>query len=101
LQIAREPDVDAGAVLRAAKTQNFFRVLTDWLFVGRNRDAEDHAALCSNAFRRLQRWVQDRFRIWLWKKYDKTLGRYTFFTSDRLHGQYQLWKIPTTVAWNR
>jgi hypothetical protein len=52
-------------------------------------------------FRRIQRWVQQRFRIWLWKKYDKTLGRYTFFTDDRLHGQYQLWRMPTTVAWNR
>lgn len=60
-----------------------------------------HYGNCSAAFRRIRRWVQDRFRIWLWKKYDKTLGRYTFFTNDRMHGQYQLWKMPTTVAWNR
>jgi RNA-directed DNA polymerase len=60
-----------------------------------------HYGNCSNAFYRNQRWVQQRLRIWLWKKYDKTLGRYTFFTDDRLHGQYQLWKMPTTVAWNR
>jgi group II intron reverse transcriptase/maturase len=60
-----------------------------------------HYGNCSNAFYRNQRWVQQRFRIWLWKKYDKTLGRYTFFTDDRLHGQYRLWKMPTTVAWNR
>lgn len=60
-----------------------------------------HYGNCSNAFRRTQRWVQQRFRIWLWKKYDKKLGRYTFFTDDRMHGQYQLWKMPTTVAWNR
>ena len=60
-----------------------------------------HYGNCSNVFRRIQRWVQQRFRIWLWKKYDKTLGRYTFFTDDRMHGQYQLWKMPTTVAWNR
>ena len=60
-----------------------------------------HYGNCSAAFRRLQRWVQQRFRIWLWKKYDKKLGRYTFFTDDRLHGQYQLWKMPTKVAWSR
>ena len=60
-----------------------------------------HYGNCSNVFRRIQRWVQQRFRIWLWKKYDKTLGRYTFFTDDRMHGQYQLWTMPTTVAWNR
>ena len=60
-----------------------------------------HYGNCLNVFRRIQRWVQQRFRIWLWKKYDKTLGRYTFFTDDRMHGQYQLWKMPTTVAWNR
>jgi group II intron reverse transcriptase/maturase len=60
-----------------------------------------HYGNCLNVFYRVQRWVQQRFRIWLWKKYDKTLGRYTFFTDDRIHGQYQLWKMPTTVAWNR
>ncbi len=60
-----------------------------------------HYGNCSNVFRRNQRWVQQRFRLWLWKKYDKTLGRYTFFTDDRMHGQYQLWKMPTTDAWNR
>jgi group II intron reverse transcriptase/maturase len=60
-----------------------------------------HYGNCSNVFRRTQRWVQQRFRIWLWKKYDKTLGRYTFFTTDRMHGQYQLWKMPISVAWNR
>jgi len=60
-----------------------------------------HYANCSTVFSRTQRWVQQRFRLWLWKKYDKTLGRYTFFTDDRMHGQYQLWKMPTTVAWNR
>ena len=59
-----------------------------------------HCGNCLNVFYRVQRWVQQRFRIWLWKKYDKTLGRYTFFTDDRIHGQYQLWKMPTTVAWN-
>jgi len=31
---------------------------------------------CGTVFSRLQRWVQNRFRLWLWKKYDKTLGRY-------------------------
>jgi len=60
-----------------------------------------HYGNCLNVFYRVQRWVQQRFRLWLWKKYDQTLGRYTFFTDDRIHGQYQLWKMPTTVAWNR
>jgi group II intron reverse transcriptase/maturase len=60
-----------------------------------------HYGNCGTVFSRLQRWVQNRFRLWLWKKYDKTLGRYTFFTSDRLYGQYQLWKMPSTVAWTR
>jgi RNA-directed DNA polymerase len=60
-----------------------------------------HYGNCLNVFYRIQRWVQQRFRMWLWKKYDKTLGRYTFFTDDRIHGQYQLWKMPTTVTWNR
>jgi hypothetical protein len=35
-------------------------------------------------------WLRQRLRGWLWRKYDRTLGLYSFFTDERLHGQYQL-----------
>jgi group II intron reverse transcriptase/maturase len=49
----------------------------------------------------IQRWVEQRVRTWLWGKYDRKLGCYTFFTNERIYGQYQLWKMPTTAGWTR
>jgi RNA-directed DNA polymerase len=60
-----------------------------------------HYKSCTRVFCRMNRFMEQRCRNWLWRKYDQTLGRYTFFTSDRLHGQYQLWKMPTTAGWTR
>jgi group II intron reverse transcriptase/maturase len=37
-----------------------------------------------------QSWLRARLRVWLWRKHDRTLSRWSFFTNDRLHGQYQL-----------
>jgi group II intron reverse transcriptase/maturase len=60
-----------------------------------------HYGNCAKVFRRHQHWLQNRFRTWLWWKYDRTLGRYGFFTNDRLHGQYHLWTLPRTAQWLR
>lgn len=60
-----------------------------------------HYKSCAKVFRRLQKWERRRLRVWLWRKYDRTLGKHTFFTDDRLHGQYQLWPLPTTAGWTR
>lgn len=49
----------------------------------------------------IRQWVEQRVRTWLWGKYDRKLGCYTFFTSERIYGQYQLWKMPTTAGWTR
>jgi hypothetical protein len=38
---------------------------------------------------------------WLWKKYGRKHGKYTFFTNERLHGQYGLAKLPLYSAWSR
>lgn len=46
-------------------------------------------------------WLQQRLRVWLWRKYDRTLSRWSFFTNDRLHGQYQLFSLPTRAAYLR
>ena len=46
-------------------------------------------------------WLRQRLRGWLWRKYDRTLGRYTFFTDGRLHGQYQLYSLPTHAPYLR
>ena len=48
-----------------------------------------------------QAWLRARLRVWLWRKYDRTLSRWTFFTNDRLHGQYGLFSLPTHAAYLR
>jgi group II intron reverse transcriptase/maturase len=60
-----------------------------------------HYGNCAKVFCRHQSWLRERFRTWLWRKYDRTLGRYTFFTRERLHGQYHLWALPQTARWTR
>ena len=52
-------------------------------------------------FGRQQVWLQNRVRRWLWRKYDCTHGLFSFFTDERLLGQYQLWPLPRTCAWRR
>lgn len=46
-------------------------------------------------------WLRQRLRGWLWRKYDCTLGLYSFFTHERLHGQYQLYSLPTRAPYLR
>lgn len=60
-----------------------------------------HYKSCSAVFARQNRFVLQRLRMWLWQKYDRTLGRRSFFTLDRLYGQYQLHRLPNTDAWSR
>ena len=53
------------------------------------------------AFSGQQNWLCQRVRRWLWKKYGRTLGQYTFFTTERLYGQYGLAKLPLYSARSR
>lgn len=48
-----------------------------------------------------QNWLCQRVRRWLWKKYGRKLGQYTFFTNERLYGQYGLAKLPMYSARSR
>lgn len=60
-----------------------------------------HHGNCTRAFARTQFWLRQRLRRWLWRKYGRTHGLYTFFTDDRLHGQYQLFNLPTRAPYLR
>ena len=61
----------------------------------------DHYGHGTRVFGRQQVWLQNRVRRWLWRKYDCTHGLFSFFTDERLLGQYQLWSLPRTCAWRR
>jgi group II intron reverse transcriptase/maturase len=60
-----------------------------------------HYGHCTRVFARMQNWLRQRCRTWLWKKYDRTLGRYTFFTNERLQGQYSLFALPSHAPHSR
>ncbi len=54
-----------------------------------------HHGNCTRVFGAELDWLRQRLRGWLWRKYDRTLSRWSFFTDERLHGQYQLFPLPT------
>jgi group II intron reverse transcriptase/maturase len=58
-----------------------------------------HYGHCTRALRRMQNWVQERLRSWLWQKYDRTHSRYEFFTNARMVGQYGLYQLPLHAPW--
>lgn len=60
-----------------------------------------HYGHSTRVFGRQQDWLQNRVRRWLWRKYDCRHGLFSFFTDERLLGQYQLWPLPLTCAWRR
>ena len=60
-----------------------------------------HHGNCTRVFGAELLWLRQRMRGWLWRKYDRTLNRYSFFTDERLHGQYQLFTIPTRAPYLR
>jgi len=60
-----------------------------------------HHGNSTRVFAAEQFWLRERLRVWLWRKYDRTLSRWTFFTNERLHGQYGLFKLPTRAAYLR
>ena len=58
-----------------------------------------HYGNCVGVFAQQQYWLRDRTRKWLWKKYGRTHDCYTFFTNERLEGQYELAMLPTHAPW--
>lgn len=60
-----------------------------------------HYDNCTKTFAEMQRWLRQRLRGWLWQKYGRKPGFYSFFTDDRLHGQYQLFTLPTRAPYLR
>lgn len=60
-----------------------------------------HYGHSTRTFVRMQDWLRQRTRTWLWKKYGRTLGYHTFFTNERLQGQYQLFVLPSYAPRSR
>jgi hypothetical protein len=60
-----------------------------------------HYRNSSAAFAGMNRFLWQRLQSWLWQKYGRSLPRRSFFTLDRLYGQYQLHRLPTNAGWTR
>ena len=52
-----------------------------------------HYGHCAQVMSKEQRWVRERLRRWLWSKYGRKHSRWTFFSDERLEGQYGLWRM--------
>jgi len=55
----------------------------------------------TRVFSRMQGWLENQMRAWLWRKYGCKHGRYKFYTKERMRGQYKLWEMPMKAAWSR
>lgn len=60
-----------------------------------------HYANSTRVFGRMQNYVRNTLRRWLWRKYGRTHSLFDFFSDDRLHGQYKLWHWPRHAAYTR
>lgn len=60
-----------------------------------------HYGHCTSVFIRNDDWLRERVRSWLWGKYRRKLGRYSFFTTDRIQGQYGLYRMPLHAPYTR
>lgn len=58
-----------------------------------------HHGNSTKAFARMQRFINQRLRRWLWRKSQRRRGRYKAYTDETLHCLYDLWKLPTEAAW--
>lgn len=58
-----------------------------------------HYANSTRVFSRMQNYTRARLRTWLWRKHNRSRGRYTYYTDACLHARYGLWRWPLYAAW--
>ena len=54
---------------------------------------------CTRAMARTRFEVHRRVQRWLWKKHGKRRSKQRFFSAERLHQHYGLYKIPINAPW--
>jgi RNA-directed DNA polymerase len=58
-----------------------------------------HYGNSTTPFEKMQRFVCNRLRRWLWRKHNCTKGQYKHYTDELLYERHGLWKLPTWAAW--
>lgn len=57
-----------------------------------------HYRNSSRVFGKLNNWVTDRMRRWLWRKHRRTKALWEAYPSELLYEQYGLWRLPQSVS---
>jgi RNA-directed DNA polymerase len=57
-----------------------------------------HYRNSSRVFGKVNWWVSDRMRRWLWRKHRRTKALWEDYTDQLLHEQYGLWQLPESVS---
>jgi RNA-directed DNA polymerase len=58
-----------------------------------------HFRHSSRVMGKLQDWVRERLRRWLWRKHGCRKSKWESYPDDLLHERYGLWRMPTRAAW--
>src|SRR5438270_235538 len=58
-----------------------------------------HYRQSTRVFGKLQAWVRDRLRRWLWRKHNRTKALWRDYPKEVLHGHYGLWHLPMQAQW--
>jgi group II intron reverse transcriptase/maturase len=58
-----------------------------------------HHGNSTKVFARMQRFINERLRGWLWRKGQCRRARYATYTDEKLYCLYHLWQLPTHVPW--
>jgi RNA-directed DNA polymerase len=57
-----------------------------------------HYRNSSRAFGKMNHWLGDRMRRWLWRKHNRRNGLWTAYPNELLYGRYGLYWLPTAVS---
>ncbi len=58
-----------------------------------------HYRQSTRVFGKVQAWVRDRLRRWLWRKHNCTKALWSDYPKELLHGRYGLWWLPRNASW--
>lgn len=67
--------------------------------VVRGWSAYFHHGNSTRVFNKVQHWIQNRLRRWVWRKHACTRSLHGHYTNALLHETYGLWRLPTRAAW--
>ena len=60
-----------------------------------------HFGSSSRVFGKLDWWLCDRMRRWLWRKHGRSKALWSDYPDELLHERYGLWPLPLQAAWKR